>query len=850
MDKIDNFLGLLSSDQLLSDDIVSWHHEEARAGKFQPLPPDLHISLKNSLIAQNISDLYSHQIDAWNAIRAGKNVIITTGTASGKTLCYNLPILQSLTEHPNQTAMYIFPTRALAQDQLKSIIKFQQPDHTTNNAFNSSSPTIRASIIDGDTPSHMRPGIKGKVNFLLTNPDMLHIGILPHHTTWKRLFENLRFVVIDEAHTYRGIFGSHVANLVRRLIRVCHFYGSDPLFILTSATIANPLEHASNLVDKPFDLISSDGAPSHGRTMVIVNPTIINSELGLRRGANHEAAILAPHLLSHDVQSILFTRSRRSVELLLKEITNKNDVPSGWIRGYRSGYLASERRSIEAALKSGELRMVISTNALELGMDIGSVDAVVIIGYPGTLAAIRQQAGRAGRRHNRSAAIFIASQNPIDQYLVNHSDYMITNPVEKALINPDNLAILYAHLRCALFELPFLEREKFGALDDETVLQILRAIEETREVRITEGKAFWTGSTYPASQVSLRSAGGDRVHLYVREESENLVRIGEVDRDSATWMVHEGAVYLHQGEAFLVRSLNLEQGEAIMEPSWMDYYTEPVRELNIEIVETIDECQNVDLIKFVAEALVSSSVTGYRMITWAKREIVGTHPLSLPPNETLTECLGISLSSQVVNNIKQLGLWTSEENNYGPEWASLREQVRRRDGYKCRVCGIGEGKQQHHIHHKVPLKAFTSRDEANTISNLITLCPSCHRKAENVVRLRSGLSGLSYILHHLACLFLMCDIEDLGRYSEPQSKLADGNPIIILYELAQGGTGLSRALFGQPEDLLFRAKDLIASCPCLDGCPSCVGPGGEAGLGGKQETLAIIDELLIHSVHG
>src|SRR5581483_10507309 len=467
-------------------------HQPARAGEFADFPETLPASLGAALAARGISRLYVHQAEALKHATAGRNVVVVTPTASGKTLCYNLPVLSGLLADPNARAMYLFPTKALAEDQLH---KFQA-------AVDAMSSEVRAFTYDGDTPQDARRAIRERANVIFTNPDMLHAGVLPHHTKWARAFENLKYVVIDELHYYRGVYGSHLANLLRRLKRICDFYGSAPQFICCSATIANPKELAEGLTGLPFELVERNGAPSGDKYVVFYNPPVVNRALGIRRSYLKESCRMARELLERGQQTLVFANSRLATEILL---TYLKDDFSG-VRGYRGGYLPKERREIEGKLRDGDIRAVVATNALELGIDIGSLDAVVMAGYPGTIASTWQRAGRAGRRQTASLAVLVASSAPLDQYIIEHPAYFFDRPPEHAYINPDNLEILLSHLKCAAFELPIRDGEQFGAHD---VVEMCRFLEELKLLHHSGASWHWTSESYPADAVSLRSVSSD-----------------------------------------------------------------------------------------------------------------------------------------------------------------------------------------------------------------------------------------------------------------------------------------------------------------------------------------------------
>ncbi len=832
---VERLIARWRSDPSIADNIVEWHTDPARPARLVDFPPDLHPAIVSALQARGISRLYSHQALSFDFVRQDKNVVITTGTASGKTLCYNLPILDAALRDPSMTALYFFPTRALTQDQKENLSQF-----STQAVRAAGMQPVPVAVYDGDTPSQERNVIRKSARLLLTNPDMLHVGILPHHTLWERFFQNLRFVVIDEIHIYRGVFGSHVANLIRRLKRVAHFYGADPQFLLTSATIANPLEHASRLVEEPVEHVDEDGAPHGAKHFLLYNPPVVIPDLGVRSSPMVESNRLAGDLLAYKIQTLLFARTRRGVELLLKNLQTSHSTGKNELHGYRSGYLPNERRQIEQSLRRGDAAAVVATSALELGVDIGSAGAVVLVGYPGTIAATRQQAGRAGRRQAASVSILVASGGPLDQFLMNHPEYLFEKSPERALINADNLLILLQHIRCAAFELPFTEKEGFGSLDPGIFQEYLDFLENAGVIHRSGTKYFWMSDQYPATHVSLRSAGNDPVVLQAVVDDRPMV-IGEVDGESATWMVHPQAIYLHEGRMYQVEDLNLEDHRAHLKPVDVDYYTEPRRQVEIEKLEVYRQEEVEAGTRFLGELKVTTQVIGYRAIRWFSHERLGEFPLDMPPSQLQTVAYWVSLNDEAVEKIRQTGLWRSDPINYGPGWNQLREQVRLRDLYTCQMCGTPESDNKvHHVHHIVPFRNFTSAEQANRLSNLITLCPNCHQRAETNVRMRSGLAGLGYVLQQLAPLFVMCDTGDLGAHTDPQSPLADGKATVVIYDMLPAGVGLSENLYDGHQDLMQQCLSLVQGCSCKDGCPGCVGPAGENGIGGKLETLALL----------
>jgi DEAD/DEAH box helicase domain-containing protein len=838
---LERLLEIWRSERTIAPNIVTWHTDPARPAVYSSFPPSLHPMLVKALARRGIHQLYTHQLESWQKTEAGQNVVVVTGTASGKTLCYNLPVLNDALKNEDSTALYLFPTKALTQDQKEGLTALVDDLSRTANGEGQPAVRIPAAIYDGDTPTSQRSGIRENARFLMTNPDMLHMGILPHHTLWNRFLRNLRFVIIDEVHIYRGVFGSHIANLIRRLRRVAQFYGAYPQFILTSATIANPVELSERLIEMPVEMVSTDGSPRGRRHFILYNPPVIQQQLGIRRSAQAESAHLADDLLAYGVQTLLFARARRSVELLLRNLQQKTS-PGNEIHGYRSGYLAQERRSIERSLRQGQTRAVVTTNALELGIDIGSAGAVILVGYPGTIAATRQQSGRAGRRTESALAVLVASGGPLDQYLMRHPEYIFDRSPERALINPDNLLILLQHLRCAAFELPFRMGDRFGSVTPDLIKDLLAYLVQEGLLHISGERFFWMADQYPANHVSLRSASGNTIILQAEEEGA-FTTVGEVDDVSATWMVHPQAIYIHEGKTYQVNELSLEENKAHLKAVDVDFYTEAQKEISIIELEKLGSAHAPGGEKTFGEIQVTSQVVGYRRIRWYTHEVLMENPLDMPPTQLRTVGYWFSLSDESVDRLRELGAWKNDPNNYGPNWLRQRDLARQRDGFRCQSCGALETRQSHHVHHKVPFRNFTSFVMANHLENLITLCPSCHKKAELVVRMRSGLGGLSYALHNIAPLFLMCDMGDLGVHYEPESPLANGKPAVVLFDLLPAGIGLSETLYQVHDDLMQRCYDLVETCECLDGCPGCVGPAGENGISGKLETLTLLAVL-------
>jgi DEAD/DEAH box helicase domain-containing protein len=597
----------------------------ARPGEYAPIPDSVAPALKSALESRSIPQLYTHQAEAFRLCNEGKSVVVVTPTASGKTLCYNLPVLQRLIDDPAARAMYLFPTKALAEDQL----------HEFQAAVDAMGSDIRAFTYDGDTPQDARRAIRERASVVLTNPDMLHSGILPHHTKWAKLFENLRFIVIDELHYYRGVYGSHLANVLRRLMRICEFYGSKPRFICCSATIANPKELAEALTESPFELVDRNGAPSGEKFFVFYNPPVVNRHLGIRRSYLHETRKIAMEFIERHQQTLVFANSRIATELLLKYLRDaceRGPWPGDTIRGYRGGYLPRERREIERKLRAGEIRAVVATNALELGVDIGSLDAVIMAGYPGSIASAWQRAGRAGRRQTASLAVMVASSAPLDQYVVEHPEYFFEQSPEHAQINAGNLEILISHLKCAAFELPIRDGEKFGPHDTAELCRFLG--EEAGLLHHSAGCWHWTSDTYPADAVSLRAITSDNF-VVVDITGEHQI-IAEVAFTAALETLHEKAIYLHEARQYQVEKFDYEGRKAYVRRVDSDYFTDAIDYAQVKELEKFETRDVNGVLAVHGDVRVNSQVVGFKKIRFYTLENVGAGNLSMPEQEMHT----------------------------------------------------------------------------------------------------------------------------------------------------------------------------------------------------------------------
>ena len=761
--------------------ITATRHFPPRPPVLVPFPGSLDPRIGEALRARGIEELYSHQARAWELIQKGQHVVIVTPTASGKTLCYNLPALQALVHQPDARVLYLFPTKALAQDQLAELEELARQ-----------LPEMRMFTYDGDTPQDARRAVRARANLVLTNPDMLHSGILPHHTKWATLFQNLRYVVIDELHAYRGVFGSHLANVLRRLRRICRHYGSTPQFIMASATIANPGELARRLTGEQVEEITESGAPTGDKIFVCYNPPVVNPELGIRAPYLGEAAKLAIRFLRQKIATIVFAQSRLATEVLLTAIKGgvaDKTGDSGIVRGYRGGYLPTRRRAVEKGLREGEVLGVVSTNALELGVDIGHLDVAVLAGYPGAIASLWQQAGRAGRRSGSSAAVFVATSAPLDQFMIAHPEYLFGTPPEHARVNPDNPFILVSHLKCAAFELPVGDSERFGDLD---VRRFLAALEDEGVLHHTGRNWHWSAETYPADHTSLRTVTTDNfvvIDTTARDEKQTKRRsiIAEVDWGSAFATIYPKAIYLVESEPFEVQELHFREDEekvAYVKRVAVDYFTDAVSAKGVWILQRLTEASQPAYLAEQGEVLVAEKVVGFKKIKMGTLENVGSGEVELPQQEKQTTAAWITVTSEVLARV-------------GP-----------------------------------------SREE-----------------------LIDGLRAVTYLLHHLAPIFLLCDIRDLGSWLGDTTPATSGaaatrdsakrrlmeaehfNPTIYLYDSHAGGIGLAEHVFEILPDLLRRGLDTLESCACQVGCPSCVGPVNEVGRRAKATARALLRAL-------
>jgi DEAD/DEAH box helicase domain-containing protein len=777
-EKLLQSLEVLNQIGVKEDAIRTIKHIPAQEGRYTDYPPGLDPALTGALQERGYKRLFSHQRSAWEALSQGKNIVVVTPTASGKTLCYNLPVLNSILQDSSSRAIYLFPTKALSQDQRAEL----------DDVINLLPSGIRIHTYDGDTPQDARKAIRSVGQIILTNPDMLHAGILPHHTKWINLFKNLKYIVIDELHNYRGIFGSHLANVLRRLKRIAAFYGSSPQFILCTATIANPAEMAEKMIEQPVILIEDNGAPRGEKYFIFYTPPVVNRFLGIRRSYISESRRVAGLFLQNGLQTIVFAQSRLNTEVLLtylKEDIERSIKDEGLIRGYRGGYLPLKRREIEKGLREGKIRGVVSTNALELGIDIGSLDVAVLAGYPGTIASTWQRAGRAGRKTGKSAAVLVASSSPLDQFIVNHPDYFFSKSPERALINPDNLSVLVSHVECASFELPFADGEKFGSVDIGAVLKFL---EEEKLLHHSKDKWYWTSDAYPADGVSLRSISSD--NFVVVDQTGEAKAIAEVDFTSALGTLHPKAIYMCEGEQYFVENLDFEQRKAYVKKTDVDYFTDAIDYTKIKILNVFDR-NKVDRLQIShGEVHVATQVVGFKKIKLFTMENVGAGNLSLPQNEMHTTAYWVTIPASLIQALP----FSSEEKING-------------------LYGLA-----YLLHHVSPLFMMCDLHDVG-------------------VSIGDNMTGESVPPRNIP--------QRIAAYEEPPVFTEpDFEPNIFIYDNYPGGIGLSPALFDLKKDLLRHSLKTINLCPCQEGCPSCVGPAGETGKQAKQVAQEILRGLL------
>jgi DEAD/DEAH box helicase domain-containing protein len=647
---VESVLDGILAEPSLANGIV--HHEviPPRPARTAPLPAWLDARIAHGLASRGITELYVHQAAAIEAVRAGQDVVVVTPTASGKTLCYALPTLQALADDPAARALFIFPTKALGQDQVAEFAQLARAAELG----------VSAATYDGDTPAPIRSAIRTAGQVVVTNPDMLHAAILPHHTKWFQLFEQLRVIVIDELHTYRGVFGSHVANVLRRLLRLCAHYGSHPVIVCCSATIGNPAELAETLTGRPARLVDRNGAPSGERHLLMVEPPLLDAATGARGSALAVADRWALPFLRAGRQTIVFGRSRTAVEILLtglREALREGAGPRSRIRGYRGGYLPTERRAIERGLRDGEVLGVVSTNALELGVDIGRLDVAILAGYPGSVAATWQQLGRAGRRQGVSVGVLVASASPVDRYVVGHPEYLLDGAPEEARLDPDNLHVLLAHLKAATFELPFEPGERFGPTGADDLLAFLA--EEGHVRQAGDERWYWSSENFPASEVSLRTAAQENVVIIDTTPDRPRV-IGEVDLFSAQTLVHEDAIYLHESIQFHVDRLDWDERKAYVRRVDVDHYTQADRAVTLKPLDVFAESARIGGRRVHGEVMVASLATVYKKLKFVTIENIGWGRIHLPEIELQTTAAWLVVGPEAAD-LGPGGSWRRDE---------------------------------------------------------------------------------------------------------------------------------------------------------------------------------------------
>jgi DEAD/DEAH box helicase domain-containing protein len=782
--------------------------------RYAAFPEQIDPRLQQVLRERGIDRPYTHQAAAIAHALDQQHVVVTTPTASGKTLCYNVPVLHAALQDLSARALYLFPTKALAQDQLAEL-------HDLSDRLSRLTDTsIGVHTYDGDTPQDARRAIRGRAHVVLSNPDMVHSGILPHHPRWAKLFENLRYVVIDELHAYRGVFGSHLTNVLRRLRRICAHYGSNPTFICSSATIANPRELAERLVEQPFELVEESGAPRGEKFFIFVNPPVVNQQLGIRRSYLAETRRVAAEFLKRQLQLIVFAQSRLATEILTTYLKDDWDNPPGQreqIRGYRGGYLPGRRREIEKGLREGAVRAVVSTNALELGIDIGALDVCVMAGYPGTIASTWQRAGRAGRRSGRSAAVLVASSAPLDQFVVRHPAYFFDASPEHALINPDNLHILLEHVKCAAFELPFSAAEQYGRHD---VQEVLAVLQEHGFVHRADGDETytWTSESYPADAVSLRSISSD--NFVVIDTTRGSDVIGETSFTSGPSTLHEKAIYLMEGALYQVERLDFDNRKAYVRQIDCDYYTDAITYTKVAVLETFaSDDDALPPLPQTDESATGLSVAALEPRAPRLRDDVAA--VRQAESCVVRSHGEVHVASRVIG-FKKIKFYTNE--NVGSGDLDLPEQEMHTTAYWLTL--------SRELMAGLP---FASDDR------------------------RDGVVGLSFAMRQIAQLLLMCDRQDIGvsigngdesaPVDDPSRAVTRSGlpaslpeePRIFIYDNYPGGIGFSEPLFAMHRSLLGRTADLIARCECEHGCPTCVGPIGDTGPLAKTVALRILD---------
>lgn len=760
-------------DPATRDEVVAHRALPPRDPRAVALPEDLPTALLKALRARGIDALYAHQAEALDLARAGRHFVVATPTASGKSLCFHLPVAEALLDDPAARALYLLPTKALARDQ----------EHSLRALLHAAGVPAAVKVVDGDTPTTERRAAREGARVVITNPDMLHAAILPHHTAWSKLLASLRYVIVDELHACAGVFGGHVANVLRRLLRAARFHGANPTVLAASATIANPAEHAARLIGMDVAAITASGAPQGPRHVLVCNPPVIDRDLNLRASHTRIAVRYAADLVRARVPTILFGGTRRSVETMLRYLRDRlvpEGVPEASLQAYRGGYLADTRRRIEQGLRDGDVRCVVATSALELGIDVGDLDAVVCAGWPGSLAALWQRFGRAGRRNAPSLGVLVASNAPVDQYLARDPSWLFGTPVEEARIDPHNVELLLQHARCAAFELPFARGEPFGDLAPEAVGDLMDALSSDGELHASRDRWHWIGGSYPAEAVSLRAVGSDNVVIV---DATRDVALAEVDRRDAMLVVHPRAIYQHEGAPWYVERVDLDAGKAWVVPSPQDWFTEPSVQTDVGVIERHARAPLAGAAMVLGEIEVVTRVTGFRKVRFHAHEHLGHEKLDLPPATMQTAGCWIALPEEALDALA----FPEGDRDLGPGRPRVHEGLR----------GVASAWR--------------------AVASLALMCdPRDLRASLDVYAMDEGDEG-----------------------DDPRRA-----PSLYLYDAVPGGVGLASEAFHRREELLGHALRLIAGCPCADGCPACVAPSAESGpWSRKQMALALLSML-------
>lgn len=742
-----------------------------KAATYAPVPEELSPALREALRKRGIDELYAHQARAFAAARKGRHFVVATPTASGKSLCFHLPVLQTLSFDKNARALYLFPTKALSRDQEDSLGKL---------IHDAQLETARI-VYDGDTPGDARRAARERGAIIMTNPDMLHSGILPHHAQWARFFQGLKYVILDELHTYRGVFGSHMAHVLARLRRVARFHGTEPVFLSATATIGNPLEHAARLLDlrpEDIELLDESGAPASPRRFFLYNPPVVNSELGIRASYMKSAVRLAADLVSHQVPTIVFGSSRNSVEIMLKYLRDSvgDKVPEESIMAYRGGYLPDKRRSIERGLRNGDILAVVATNALELGIDIGDLDAVICAGYPGSVAGMWQRFGRAGRRGSQSVALLVTSSAPIDQYFASAPDVLLSTGAEEARIDPSNVTIVLDHLKCAAFELPFLAGERYSILDEANTHGALSHLAKGGVLHESGGRFHWASDSYPASHVSLRNIGWDNFVIINRETGRTLA---ELDFRGAHTMLHEQAIYQHDAEQYQVEELDYENHKAYVRKVEPDYFTEAMTYRSVSVLSETTSAKTGIGMGAWGEVSVVETVVGYKKIKFHTHENTGYGDVHLPEMQMHTTSFWLTVPEELIIEVGR---------------AAGIDALR----------GIGRALET--------VAAITLMCDPRDIGQ------SLGDKSPETADMPSKAAGKG-----------------------PQPGF---DPTLFLFDAIPGGVGLAERIYELRSELLGKARSLVAGCSCDSGCPACVGPSESDQGMRKSIALLLLNRLL------